>query len=74
MNFLPVMPNFNEMNNPMVNSFGNQMGNSMMGNDIFYKVKELENKIKILEQRVARLESEKGNDYYSEPDTSMYMI
>lgn len=66
MNFFPNMSNFNEMN-PM-------MGNSMIGNDLFYKISELENKIKRLEQRIARLESEKGNNYYSEPDTSMYMI
>ena len=34
---------------------------------------ETENKIKKLELRIARLESEKYNNY-QEPDTSLYMI
>ena len=41
----------------------------------YKKIKhELEQKIKILEQRISRLEVDKGNNNYTEPDNSLYMI
>ena len=72
MNFFPNMPNnFGGeviMNNPMMN-------NQMVNNNLFYRIGEMENRIKKLEQRIMRLESESGNNTnYSEPDNSLYMI
>ena len=66
MNFFDNIPNFNgptpQMNNPMIN------------NDINYKIIELENRIKKLELRISRLEADKSNNNYNEPDNSLYMI
>ena len=66
MNFYDNIPNFNgpiqPMNNPMIN------------NDINYKINELELRIKKLELRISRLEVDKGNNNYTEPDNSLYMI
>ena len=69
MNFYNNIPNFNPsnqlpgINNPII-----------MNNDINYKINELETKIKTLEQRIARLEVEKNNNKYTEPDNFLYMI
>jgi len=67
MNFFDNIPNFNGHMQP-------QLNNPMMNNNIEYKINELENRIKKLELRISRLESEKLNNNYTEPDTSMYMI
>ena len=67
MNFFENIPNFN---GPLPNNFNPPIPN----NNIIYKIQELENKIKKLELRIARLESEKYNNNYQEPDTSLYMI
>ena len=69
MNFFPSVPNFDNMNN----GFNNHIVENN-GMDLFYKINDMENKIMKLEQRIVMLESEKGNNYYNEPDTSMYMI
>lgn len=66
MNFYDNIPNFNpqppQLNNPIIN------------NNLIYKINELENKIKKLEQRISILENEKQNNNYIEPDNSLYMI
>ena len=73
MNFFDNIPNFNgnngipSMNPPMMN-------NPIMNNDINYKINELELRIKKLELRISRLEADKGNNNYTEPDNSLYMI
>ena len=73
MNFFDNIPNFNgnngmqNMNTPMINP-------SIINNDINYKINELEQKIKRLEQRISRLEANKDNNFYNEPDNSLYMI
>ena len=77
MNFCPNIPNnFGGeviMNNPMMGS--PVMNNQMVNNDLFYRISEMENRIKKLEQRIARLENDNGNNInYSEPDNSLYMI
>jgi len=61
-------------NNPIFNEINQNMINPMYNNDLFYKINELENKIKKLEQRITRLENNKFNDNYTEPDNSLYMI
>jgi len=75
MNFFDNIPNFNgpiqEINNPMMNP---NINNHMMNNNINYKINELEQKIKRLEQRIILLETDKGNNNYTEPDNSLYMI
>lgn len=67
MNFYDNIPNFNGPIPP-------QMNHSMINNDINYKINELETRIKKLELRISRLESDKINNNYTEPDTSLYMI
>ncbi len=58
----------NYMNNiPILN-------NPNMMNDILYKLNEYENRIKKLEQKVSRLESNTNNYNNNEPDNNMYMI
>lgn len=61
-NFMGINPNPNMMN-PMLN------------NNLYYKINELENSIKKLEQRIIHLENNKSNQFnYTEPDNSLYMI
>jgi len=67
MNFFDNIPNFN---GPMIQG----MNPPQIENDINYKINELENRIKKLELRISRLESDKLNNNYNEPDTSLYMI
>lgn len=67
MNFFDNIPNFNGPIPPGMN-------NPIMNNNINYKINELETRIKKLELRISRLESEKLNNNYTEPDTSLYMI
>ena len=67
MNFFENIPNFN---GPIPQNFNNPVIN----NNIDLKIQELENRIKKLELRLSRLESEKINNNYTEPDTSLYMI
>ncbi|MBQ2872766.1 MAG: hypothetical protein IJE89_02060 [Bacilli bacterium] len=67
MNFFENIPNFN---GPLPPNFNPPIPN----NNINFKIQELENRIKKLELRISRLESEKFNNSYIEPDTSLYMI
>lgn len=67
MNFFENIPNFN---GPLPPNFNNPI----MDNNINLKIQELENRIKKLELRISRLETEKLNSNYIEPDTSLYMI
>ena len=67
MNFFENIPNFN---GPIPQNFNFPIPN----NNINYKIQELENKIKKLDLRISRLESDKYNNPYQEPDTSLYMI
>ena len=69
MNFYDNIPNYNIPNSM------NGINNPIAGNfDLNYKINELEQKIKRLEQRISRLEETKGNNNYTEPDNSLYMI
>lgn len=66
MNNLMMIPDF--INNQT-------MGTFPYNNEILYKFNEIENRLKKLEQRITRLESDDGNNIsYSEPDNSLYMI
>ena len=67
MNFFDNIPNFN---GPMMP----QMNNPIINNNVDYKINALENKIKKLELRISRLESDNLNNNYIEPDNSLYMI
>lgn len=71
MNFFDNIPNFNF---PIQEMNKQQMYNPMVNNDINYKINELENRIRRLEQRILLLESNNGNTNYTEPDKSLYMI
>ena len=55
-------------NNPMP-----MMYNPMMP-DIARELNDISNRLKKLELRISRLENEKNNDTYKEPDTSLYML
>lgn len=79
-----MMPNMYPMMMPQ-NIGGQQMGypNEYYGNsgcgDLNNKVERLERQIKILEQRVTRLEtlysgSSNTTNIYNEPDSNMYMM
>lgn len=64
----------NFFDNPPINN--NQipvMYNPMMP-DIIRELNEIANHLKKLELRISRLENEKNNDNYKEPDTSLYML
>ncbi len=70
MNFFENNPNY--MNMPMTPPMMNNINNM---NNIDYKINELENHLKKLEQRITRLENNKfKNNNYTEPDNSLYMI
>ena len=49
------------------------MYNPMMP-DIARELNDISNRLKKLELRISRLENEKNNDTYKEPDTSLYML
>ena len=66
MNFFDNIPNFQPPHQ--------EIHNEMINNNITYKIQELENRIKRLEQRIILIETEKSNNNYVEPDTSLYMI
>lgn len=64
------------MNNPNGGIMPPYINNPNLFNDILYKLNEYENRIKKLEQKVNRLESNTTNynNYNNEPDNNMYMI
>ena len=66
MNFMPI-PNMMPINN---------MDNQMYMNEILNRFNEFDNRLKMLEQRIMKLEKNTDNlDYqYQEPDNSFYMI
>ncbi len=71
MNFFP---NYPMIPNGMLNgNMANWMGDI---NNVFNKFNEFENRIKKLEQKVSILENRTSNDgfNYQEPDNSFYMI
>lgn len=71
MNQFDNNPNFMNMN-PNMNP---NMINPMYNNNINYKINDIENRLKKLEQRIIRLENNKPNQFnYTEPDNSLYMI
>lgn len=71
MNQFDNNPNFMNPNQGM----NPNMINPMYNNNLYYKITELENRIKKLEQRIIRLENNKLNQLnYTEPDNSLYMI
>ena len=67
MNFFSNIPNDNLVPIPVPNNYHIEMNQN-----IFYKIAELENKIRKLEQRISRLEHE-NNDLLV-PDNSLYML
>jgi len=68
MNFFPNNINPLEMPLPFPNNYEQGINNQ----NIFYKINELENRIKKLEQRISRLENENSDNVV--PDNSLYMI
>ena len=72
MNFFPNIPNGNQMFFPIPNNYDGQA--HINNQNIFYKINEMENKIKKLEQRISRLENENNNSEQSIPDNSLYML
>ena len=64
MNFYPNIPS------------GNIVLPNMINNNIMNKINELENRIKLLEQKIINLETKNNNNSYNniEPDKSLYMI
>lgn len=60
-------------NTPINNNQMPMMYNPMMS-DIIRDLNEIANHLKKLELRISRLENEKNNDNYKEPDTSLYML
>jgi len=89
MNFCPNMGinNMNGINaslvnpemigvNPGMNMNSNGGLNMNPSNDLFYRLSEVEGRLRRLEQRIVILENEKNNNNsnYVEPDNSLYMI
>lgn len=67
MNFFPNPPKQYENDN--------YISNFLFPGDIVQKINIIDEKIKKLEQRIARLEDEAGNSFNNlEPDNSLYMI
>ena len=60
-------------NTPINNNPMSMMYNPMMP-DIARELNDISNRLKKLELRISRLENEKNNDTYKEPDTSLYML
>ena len=60
-------------NTPINNNPMPMMYNTMMP-DIARELNDISNRLKKLELRISRLENEKNNDTYKEPDTSLYML
>lgn len=60
-------------NAPINNNLMPMMYNPMMP-DIARELNDISNRLKKLELRISRLENEKNNDTYKEPDTSLYML
>ena len=58
-----------------MNFFDNApINNNPMMPDIARELNDISNRLKKLELRISRLENEKNNDTYKEPDTSLYML
>ncbi len=62
-----------------MNYYDNMPFNPMMNpnfiNEINYKINEMDNRIKKIQERLNRLESNKTiNNYNDEPDDTIYMI
>ena len=66
MNFFPNNVNPNQLPLLLPNNY------DMNNQNIFYKINELENKIRKLEQRISRLENENNDTLI--PNNSLYMI
>ena len=60
-------------NTPINNNTMPMMYNPMMP-DLARELNDISNRLKKLELRISRLENEKNNDTYKEPDTSLYML
>ena len=67
MNFFPNNINPNMLVGPIPNNYDN-----FNNQNIFYKINELENRIKKIEQRISRIENENNDNII--PDNSLYMI
>lgn len=59
--------------NPIQGMVPGQMNPFMNHNELNTRLSNLENKIKVLESRIARLENP-YNSNYNEPDSNMYML
>lgn len=59
--------------NPIQGMVPGQMNPFMNYNELNTRLSNLENKIKVLESRIARLENP-YNSNYNEPDSNMYML
>ena len=68
MNFFPNPNNINPNQIPFPNNYDMNINNP----NIFYKINELENHIKKLEQRITRIENENNDNII--PNNSLYMI
>ena len=66
MNFFQEYPNI-EPNNYINYGFQNQQ-------DVLFKINEINNRLKKLEQRITRLENQNNNSSNNEPDGTLYMI
>ena len=69
MNFFSNTPNNNPVPMPFPNNYPPEINQN-----IFFKINDLENKIRKLEQRIANLENENHNVDDYPPDNSLYMI
>ena len=72
MNFFPNIPSNDNMFIPENNMF--KIPVNINNQDIIYKINELENRIKKLEQKITMLENESNNNEFYPPDNSLYMI
>ena len=72
MNFFPNIPNNGEFIPSNNNMFSNVDYSN--GENLFYKINELDNRLRRLEQRIIRLENESNNSNNSLPDNSLYML
>ena len=70
MNFFPNNVYPNQIPMPFPDNYDMSLNNQ----NIFYKINELENKIRKLEQRISRLENENHSEEDYPPDNSLYMI
>lgn len=69
--------NFYDLNQGQGPMMNNQMPPQMIPEqNLYYKLNDLENRLKKLELRIQRLESSQNdnNQNYNEPDTGLYMI